>query len=112
MSAPKPRRPRKRTEQQFQDGTVIPALRRLGYIVYHAHNARRSTPGLPDIIAAPPLHRPNWPVLALELKTGRYRLTPEQRDWLARLDGRTVIAAEMRPETMAVILRGAIPDLS
>lgn len=64
------------TEKQWSQ-IVFDAARRLGWYVYRVHDSRRTVPGWPDIVA---IKGPA--ILVLELKVGRGRLTPAQREWL------------------------------
>jgi predicted GNAT family acetyltransferase len=79
------------TEAAFQV-RVIALLTAHGYACYHTHDARRSEPGFPDLIAIRGSR-----LLAIELKVGRYQLTTAQREWLRRFDGvREVTAMTLR----------------
>ena len=67
-------------------------MRRMGFATYHAHDSRRQIAperfvgdldarGFPDIIAVRPPR-----ILAIELKSEKGRLRPEQRGWLDLLE--------------------------
>lgn len=64
------------------------ALTTFGWIWHHAGDSRRSTPGLPDLVAvrAPRL-------IFAELKSTRGKMRPEQEAWLSSL--RLVPGAEV-----------------
>ena len=113
----RPKHPRSRAKGRGSGESVFLAqavkdLAKVGYLCYHVHGigAQRSAFGFPDIVAAPPAHRTDLPVIVLELKTGTYEMTDDQREWLARLDGRTIVAREARPETFADIVIGILGD--
>lgn len=55
--------------------------RALGYREFHPHDSRRSTPGFPDLVCV----KAGYPVLYIELKSERGRLTAEQQGWLETL---------------------------
>ena len=67
------------SERAFQ-AQVIAAAEAMGYMCYHTHDSRRSQPGFPDLIMVR-----GYRMVALELKVGRRRPTPEQLGWLAAL---------------------------
>ena len=66
------------TEKAFM-AQVLQFARLRGWLCYHTHDARRSTPGFPDLV----LVRDR--VLWVELKTDAGKLRQEQVDWLVRL---------------------------
>jgi hypothetical protein len=68
--------PRTVTEKALQDA-VYDCARRLGWMAYHVFDARRSTPGFPDLL----LIRPPRLIVA-ELKTEKGRLSAFQEAWL------------------------------
>lgn len=68
------------SEKQFQDHVMLVA-RRLGWLIYHTHDSRRSVPGFPDLVLVHPRHG----VLFRELKTKKGRVSPDQKDWIAQL---------------------------
>ena len=91
------------TETQLQDG-LIDAARRLGFLVYHSADARRSEPGFPDLVIVG-----HGRILVCECKTQkgrvrgpavtrRGRVLPGQRDWLTAFDKAGVYADVVRPE--------------
>jgi hypothetical protein len=92
-------------EDAFQ-AQVIKDMHKIGYRCYHVHKqgSMRSDFGFPDLTCAPPPHRDDLPVIVMELKTGTYQLTDDQREWLARLDGRVIVAREVRPETFGDVM--------
>lgn len=67
------------SEREFQ-AQVVQAAEALGYLCYHTHDSRRSAPGFPDLIMVR-----GYRLIALELKVGRRRPTPEQLVWLHAL---------------------------
>lgn len=80
------------SESDFQ-AQVIAYAEALGWHVYHTQDSRRSNPGWPDL-AMVRGHR----LILWELKTEKGRVTPEQRDYIARLrDVKTVYAGIRRP---------------
>lgn len=69
------------TERQWQD-KVVGTAKALGWICYHTHDSRRSERGFPDLI----LIRGNA-LVAIELKTMKGRVRPEQVLWLEAFAG-------------------------
>ena len=67
------------SERTFQ-AQVVQAATALGWLCYHTHDSRRSTPGFPDLIMVR-----GYRMVCLELKVGRRKPTPEQLVWLAAL---------------------------
>lgn len=67
-------------ERDWQQ-TILDAARYRGYRCYHTFDSRRSEPGFPDLVCA----KPGMPLLAIEVKTERGRVTPAQERWLALL---------------------------
>ena len=67
------------SERTFQ-AQVIAAAEAQGWLCYHTHDSRRSAPGFPDLIMVR-----GYRMIALELKVGRRKPTPEQLVWLAAL---------------------------
>ena len=78
------------SEADFQK-QVVAFAEALGWHVYHTHDSRRSNPGWPDL-AMVRRHR----LLLWELKTEKGRVTPEQRDFLERLQGVAVVEVDLR----------------
>ncbi|RPH31549.1 MAG: VRR-NUC domain-containing protein, partial [Chloroflexi bacterium] len=71
------------SERELQEQVV--ALADLyGWLRYHTFDSRRSSPGFPDLVAVHPL-RPEWGIIALELKAKRGRVTPAQQAWIMAL---------------------------
>ena len=64
-----------RTEAQFQVAVERVATE-CGWMHYHTHDSRRSTPGFPDLV----LVRGSR-IVFLELKTENGRLTDDQQAW-------------------------------
>ena len=75
-----PERTLRLTEKAFMQ-QVQELARLCGFLCYHAHDSRRSEPGLPDLL----LVRPPSVIFA-ELKTDRGRVTPAQRVWIEALE--------------------------
>lgn len=73
------------TEAELQK-YVEDLLRAYGWTWHHAGDSRRSTAGLPDIVAV--RARPGYPgrVLFAELKATKGRLRDQQYIWLAELE--------------------------
>lgn len=67
------------TERELYEHIREMALR-LGWLVYHTYDSRRSYPGFPDVV----LVRPPRLILA-ELKRERGELSPQQERWLEAL---------------------------
>lgn len=68
------------TEAELQTA-VIDAARLFGYLAYHTHDSRRSSPGFPDLVVC----RPDR-VMFIELKSDKGRLTVDQTHWLQVLE--------------------------
>lgn len=82
------------TERQFLDA-VTDLARWGGYQTYHTYDSRRSAPGFPDLVMA----RAGQPLLCIELKTPRGRLTAPQQGWLTLLGQTQGLRAEVwRPD--------------
>lgn len=66
--------------REDEDRDFLPAVREFatlcGWLVYHAHDSRRSTPGFPDLV----LCRRGRLIFA-ELKSQRGALSAAQREW-------------------------------
>ena len=69
------------SERQLQD-QVIALAERMGFIVYHTHDSRRSQKGFPDLVLVHPKQRR---VLWRELKSESGALRPDQKKWLLAL---------------------------
>jgi hypothetical protein len=80
-----------RTEAEFQSA-VCELARKLGCLVFHPKNVRRSEPGFPDLVIAG-----NRAFLFRELKTNEGRLRPEQADWIAKLTAAKADVGVWRP---------------
>jgi hypothetical protein len=68
------------TEKAFMAAVIDYATLR-GWRHFHAHEMRRSDAGWPDLVLLRPPR-----IIFVELKVGRNRLTPAQREWLVALD--------------------------
>jgi len=91
------------TETELQNG-LIDAARRLGFLCFHATDARRSEPGFPDLVIVG-----HGRVLVCECKTQkgklrgqavtkRGRVLPGQQDWLNAFDKAGAYTTVVRPE--------------
>ena len=69
------------TEAELQN-TIIQAARAYGWLVYHTHDSRRSSPGFPDLVLVHPARRR---LIFAELKVGRYKISADQKQWLDAL---------------------------
>lgn len=90
------------SEARFQ-ADIIDLFTRTGWKHHHAHDSRRSVPGLPDLLL---VHRKHGIVFA-ELKTDRGRTTPEQDAWIEALN---VASRAQGGGTCAVVWRPASWD--
>ena len=80
-----------RNESEFQ-AAVCTLARRLGCLVFHPVNVRRSEPGMPDLTIVG-----DRGFLMRELKTETGRIRPEQQVWLDKLTAAKVDADVWRP---------------
>lgn len=78
------------SEAQFQSH-VVALAHRLGWLVYHTHDSRRSEPGFPDLVLV------RGRTLFRELKTSSGVLSKAQRVWLDRLESSGSDAGVWRP---------------
>lgn len=67
-------------EKELQD-LVEELARRLGWLVYHTYDSRRSAAGFPDLVMVR-----HGRLIFAELKRQQGRVTPKQREWLQRLE--------------------------
>jgi hypothetical protein len=85
---------------------VTAEARRLGYLVYHTHDSRRSAPGFPDLVLCNGAR-----LLFVELKSRTGKLTPEQSTWLSMLRHTGLVETYLwRPQdwpALAATLRSA-----
>ncbi|MGW9825080.1 VRR-NUC domain-containing protein [Brevibacterium pityocampae] len=79
------------SEKQFQEH-VIALAHRLGWLVYHPFDSRRSAPGFPDLVLV------RERTLFRELKSATGVLSPPQRTWLAALRTSGADADVWKPE--------------
>ncbi len=86
------------SEAHFQ-AAIVDLARRLGWLVYHTHDSRRSQAGFPDLFMVRGEH-----ALAAELKSATGRLSPEQTEWIARLRMAGIDAHVWRPADKAKIV--------
>jgi len=91
-------------ERDFQ-AMVEQAAGYLSWRCYHTHDSRRSNPGWPDLVCIK-----DGKMLALELKTERGRVRPEQEVWIAELGQVPGVEARIvRPsewDDLLVMLKG------
>lgn len=71
------------SEDEFLD-QVNDLADMLGWMHYHTHDSRRSTPGFPDLVLVHPT-RPELGIVFLELKSAKGRTTPAQARWVMAL---------------------------
>lgn len=86
----------------------------LGYLTYHTHNSKRSSPGFPDWAI---VHPQGGPLFLWELKRQdrEAKPSPAQERWLEALDKATLVHSHVyRPsdwELMRTILERWVPRL-
>lgn len=73
---------------------VIEMAKRMGYLVFHTYDSRRSSPGYPDLHLVHPRAGRH---MFWELKTARGRVSIEQRGWLDALAAAGCDVAVVRP---------------
>jgi hypothetical protein len=88
------------TEAELQ-AEVLKLARMYGWLAFHPHDSRRSTPGYPDLTL---VHSVTGALVFAELKTERGRTTREQDTWLTVL-GRRHHAFVWRPADLPTIAR-------
>lgn len=81
------------TEAELQ-AVIIAHAQRLGFIVYHTHDSRRSQPGYPDLHL---VHPKRGVSLFRELKSQKGKLRADQVIWLDGLTATGADAAVWRP---------------
>lgn len=87
-------KPTFKNEAHFQR-SVERAAAALGWRTYHTRFSKGSDKGFPDLVLVKPPGR----ILFFELKTGRRKLTVEQRAWIDDLNRCPGVRAfEVRPE--------------
>lgn len=69
------------SERQLQD-QIIELAKRMGFIVYHTHDSRRSEAGFPDLVL---VHPKQLRIVWRELKSETGTTTPEQKVWISTL---------------------------
>lgn len=69
------------SEAEWQQ-VVIGIAESRGWRTYHTYDSRRSNPGWPDVVAVR-----YGRMVAAELKSMAGKVTADQREWLAALDG-------------------------
>lgn len=88
-------------EKELQ-AMVVELCQRLGLLVYHTHDSRRSQPGFPDLVVVGPGGLEFW-----ELKGDNGRTTPEQREWIEAIGRTGSYAGVFRPDDWDVMERRA-----
>jgi hypothetical protein len=81
------------TEAQLQ-GAIIAAAQRLGWLVYHTHDSRRSQPGYPDLHL---VHEGRHLSIMRELKKQNGTVSATQKDWIRALAAAGVDVGVWRP---------------
>jgi hypothetical protein len=81
------------TETQLQNGVIFLA-QKLGWLVYHTHDSRRSQAGYPDLHL---VHVRSGRSIFRELKTAKGRVSPDQQRWLDALTACGIDAQVWRP---------------
>ncbi|MEO6115981.1 MAG: VRR-NUC domain-containing protein [Pseudolysinimonas sp.] len=81
------------SEQKLQDA-ITGAAQRLGWLVYHTHDSRRSQAGYPDLHL---VHEKRQLSILRELKTQKGSCSPAQLDWIRALTAAGVDIAVWRP---------------
>ncbi|MCM1011913.1 VRR-NUC domain-containing protein [Brevibacterium sp. XM4083] len=69
------------TERQLQD-QIVELAKRMGWLVYHTYDSRRSEPGFPDLVL---VHPKQMRQLWRELKSETGETTSAQKVWLSAL---------------------------
>lgn len=94
------------TEADFMAAIVVDA-ERLGFLVYHTHDSRRSDPGFPDLFM---LHPTKLRIVILEVKGMKTKVSALQRVWIKALQAFSAVvspkrfyAAIVRPSDQALI---------
>jgi choline dehydrogenase-like flavoprotein len=95
------------TSEKVFMARIISEAKKLDWLVYHTHDARRSEPGFPDLV----LVKAGQPVWLVECKTETGRLTQAQTTWLDTLhaSAQTIAVDVWRPtdwDTIREILGG------
>lgn len=70
------------SEKELQS-TLVQAASLTGWLVYHTHDSRRSTPGFPDLTL---VHKERAHLAFIECKTEKGRVSVHQQRWLDALD--------------------------
>lgn len=96
------------TEEAYMQN-IIDAARKLGYLVYHTHDSRRSAAGFPDLCLARRAR-----VLFIEVKSEKGIISPEQQLWLdtlAQCEGLEVYASKPSEweDTLEILTRDTAP---
>jgi hypothetical protein len=88
-------------EREFQD-LITEAAVLNGYLTYHTHDSRRSDPGFPDLVCV----KPGRPILFLEVKAEKGRVSPTQQVWCDTINETegTALAMVVRPRDWLTLL--------
>jgi len=97
------------TEAQLQD-TIVSAARKLGYLVFHDHDSRRSETGFPDLVIVG-----HSRVIVFECKTAKGKLRPatisrkgrflpSQQAWLDAFAEAGIPQGVIRPDDLSAVL--------
>jgi hypothetical protein len=88
-------------EREFQD-LIVEAAVLNGYLTYHTHDSRRSDPGFPDLVCV----KPGRPILFLEVKTERGKVSAIQQMWIETINETegTALAMVVRPRDWLTLL--------
>ena len=84
------------SEKEFQKA-LVKAAKKMGWMVYHSIDPKRSEPGFPDLVMV----RSGRIILA-ELKTKKGKLTAAQSTWLLEGGGHSRL---WRPEDWSEIIK-------
>lgn len=94
------------SEADFQAGIVRDA-ERLGWMVYHTFDSRRSDPGFPDLFM---IHPTKIRIVILETKAMKTKTTAKQKAWIkvlqafaAAVSPKRFYAGIVRPSDQALI---------
>jgi hypothetical protein len=88
------------TEKEWQT-QVVQLARLYGWrLIYHTYDSRRSPSGFPDLVLVR-----DERLVFVELKAGRGRVSPAQREWLAGLQRTAAEVYVWRPDDVDEVLR-------
>jgi VRR-NUC domain len=72
-------KPRHYPEKDFMH-SVLELVNLMGWLSYHTHNSKHSSPGFPDLVMVKDTH-----LIFAELKSDNGKTTPDQKKWLEAL---------------------------